>query len=265
MDQSEIQKPIDDRIVLEWMELRYAALGRAIAEMRVYMGQSGPSISEGYNVGQGPSGVLSPSDVPAGAFHGKSIPKAAVIYLQMVKQKQKTADIAAALKKGGIDSQAAPEKFNGQVHSILDRAAKITGANLVKLPDAYWALREWYPPNVRASMGAGAAVNSKKDKKGKGKRKGNKRAAARSQAAEPGTAAPAPESNEQYRSPKPDSTEGKIIATMRKNSARLWTPKEVAEEAGITRVQTAIFLMGKLAHRGFLEKRDDGLYGFGHA
>jgi hypothetical protein len=257
MEPNETPKPIDYRAILEAMEAQYIALGRAIAEMRVLAGVSGPSLNSDVN-GQSTS-VLAAGDVPAGAFHAKSIPGAAVLFLRMVKQKQKTADIAAALRKGGIETKAQPEKYNGQVHSQLDRASKKEGAELVKVQGAYWALREWYPANVRASMGAGVV--------GKKKKKGRKRGPApRTEArAEGGPPQPANGSESQYRAPGPDTTEGLILATMRKDSTHLWTPKEVAEESGIPRVQTAVFLMGKLAHRGFLNKRDDGLYVFNHA
>jgi hypothetical protein len=262
MDQNETPKPIDYRAILEAMEAQYAALARAIAEMRVLAGVSGPLISADGNGTSHMAGVVSPADVPAGVFHGKSMPQAAMLYLRMVKQKQKTADIAAALRKGGIDSRAQPDKYNGQVHSQLDRASKKEGAEIVKVQGAYWALKEWYPPNVRASMGTGAGGG--KGKKGKGK--GKKRPGASPKASVKAKAVPQPAtSNGDYRSPKPESTEGQILAAMRKQPDRLWTPREVTEAAGIPRVQTAVFLMGKLAHRDFLLKRDDGLYVFRHA
>lgn len=264
MDSNETPKPLDYRAILEALEAQRAALDRAIAEMRVVASASGSFVpAEGNgNAPQG-SGVLSPSDVPAGAFHGKSIPEAAVLYLRLVKQKQKSADIAIALKRGGILSEAKPERFNNQVHSILDRASGKEGGDLVKLQGAYWALREWLPAGVRASVGSGAS-NGKKKKKGKGKKRATG-IAAPGKPAEKTKAVPPEAESDGYRSPNPDSTEGRILAAMRKEPARHWMPKEVAEQAGIPRVQTAVFLMGKLAHREFLKKWDDGLYSFSRA
>jgi hypothetical protein len=267
METNETPKPLDYRAVLEAMEAQYAALGRAIAEMRVVAGVSGSTLGDGIGISQ-VSGVLSPSDVPAGAFHGKSMITAAVLYLRMVKQKQKTGDIAAALLKGGRMSGAKPAKYNGQIHSQLDRASKREGSELIKVQGAYWALREWYPANVRASMGTTVAALGKKRKKNKKRSSASAspKATEKPKAVQAQPVAPSLNgSNGHYRPPNEESTEGRILATMRKDSVRLWTPKEVAEESAIPRVQTAVFLMGKLAHRGFLTKRDDGLYVFNHA
>jgi hypothetical protein len=260
MDQNETPKPIDYRAILEAMEAQYAALGRAIAEMRVVAGVSGPLHIGERNGFEQAASVLAPGDVPAGAFHGKSIPDAAILYLRLVKQKQKTADIADALKKGGVESKAKPGKFNGLVHSLLDRASQREAGELVKVQGAYWALREWFSAAVRASMTSGSAAANKKKKRNK-KRPAQATPKPNGKVPAGVAAQPTPEPSK-HRAPQPDSTEGKILATMRTNPTRLWTPQEVADLAGIPRVQTAVFLMGKLAHREFLRKRDDGLYTF---
>ena len=256
MESNETSRPIDYRAILEAMEAQYAALGRAIAEMRVVAGVSGPQAN---SEGNGSSGVMSSADVPAGAFHGKSIPGAAILYLRLVKQKQKTADIATALRKGGIDSKAQPEKIKGQIHSQLDRASKKEGGELVKVQGAYWALREWYAPNVRASMGAGS-VSIKKKKKGKKKATENTAKPSGKVPSSPPTPITEAKQESVYRAPDADSTEGHILATMRRNVTKEWTPKEVSEIVGLPRVQTAHFLMGKMAHRGLIRKNDDGTY-----
>jgi hypothetical protein len=204
---------------------------------------------------------LSAGDVPAGVFHGKSIPDAAIFYLKLTKQKQKTADIGTALKKGGIYSKAKPEKFNGQLHSQLDRASQKENAELVKLDGAYWALREWFPANVRAGMTSGAAPANKKKKKAGKKRSGAVHATKPTKtpsqpvAIPVAAAAPAP-----YKVPEKSTTEGRILGAMYLNPAREWTPAEVAVAASIPRVQTVHFLLGKMAYRHLVSKTDAGNY-----
>src|SRR6266852_4822406 len=43
-------------------------------------------------------------EVPAGAFLGKSIPDATKLYLEIVKKKQTSREIAQALHKGGMET-----------------------------------------------------------------------------------------------------------------------------------------------------------------
>lgn len=253
-------KRVDYRAVLEAMEAEYAAMGRAIAEMRVLAGVPAPLGGESVGFGAG-SSVLSPGDVPAGAFHGKSIPEAAIFFLRLMKQKQKTADIAAALRKGGIFSKAKPEKFNGQVHSIMDRAAQKENPELIKLEGAYWALREWFPANVRASMASGVPANGKKKGNKKKRPAGSRAAKAAKPAAQPQVPPPANEvPAAAYRMPAKDSTEGRILAALHTQPTKNWTADEVASAAGINRVQTVHFLLGKMAFRGLVQKKDDGTY-----
>jgi hypothetical protein len=265
MDTNETQtKPLDYRSILEAMEVQRAALDRAIAEMRVLAGVSAPQGGESAGHGSG-SSVLSPGDVPAGAFHGKSIPEAAILFLRLMKQKQKTADIAAALKKGGIFSKAKPEKFNGQVHSIMDRATLKENAELVKMEGAYWALREWFPANVRASMASsGPQPKARRSKPSAKKHVAPMRPAGKSA---PKTAKPSSQSiaarsvpAKPSRVPEKESTEGRILSTMYKNPGKEWTPAEVAEIAAIPRVQTVHFLLGKMAYRNLVSKTDNGSY-----
>jgi hypothetical protein len=110
------------------------------------------------------SSVGGDGSVPAGAFLGKSIPEAAELFLQIVKGKRTSRDIAEALKRGGMESKA--QNFAQNVHSALDRARKTGNSELVKLDRSYWGLRQWYP----AGIGVGA-TNGKRSQKKKGARK----------------------------------------------------------------------------------------------
>lgn len=263
MSSNETPKPIDYASILAAMEAQRAALEAAIPTMRILVSLSGASLPEGFNpaFNQSPT-LIAPGEVPPGSFHAMSIPKAAVLYLRMVKQKQKSSDIATALKRGGIFTQSGD--FNNQVHSALDRAAKAENAEVLKLHDAYWALREWFPANVRASMASGPPPK-------KGKKNKKRKVAASSMfearsAAKPG-GGHTPKVNESDpaqvqvpKAPEAETTEGRILAAMRKDVKKEWTPAEVTVAAGIPRAQTAPFLLGKLAARGVVSKTTSGAF-----
>lgn len=262
----ETLKPIDYASILSAMEAQRAALDVAIPTMRVLVSLSGAYVPEGtaraaFN--QAPP-LIAPGEVPPGSFHAMSIPKAAVLYLRMVKQKQKASEIATALRRGGVETKSSD--FNNQIHAALDRASKSENAEIMKLHDAYWALREWMPANVRASMAAAppAKKNNKRNNKKRkaapvtieGKVEGPKPKSEPKSA----THATVPSPSNEHKVPKPDSTEGRMLAAMRQNTAKAWTAQEVANAAAIPRVQTAHFLLGKMAFRGLVQKTEDGSF-----
>src|SRR5271166_4055386 len=98
---------IDYGAILANMEAKKAALEAAIASLRaaLAMGALGASgdLPEGIAAAS-VSAALYGGDVPNGAFLGKSIPDAAKLYLEIVKKKQTSREIAEALQKGGIES-----------------------------------------------------------------------------------------------------------------------------------------------------------------
>ena len=250
-ESNEPPKSVDYSGLLGAFEAQYAALGEMIAKLRAYIALSG-ALLPGGGLETGNShvvGVISPHEVPPGAFHGLSIPKAAVLYLKMVKQKQKSSEIAMAVRRGGIETQS--KNFSNQVHAALDRAAGAKNAELMKLHDAYWGLREWFPANIRASMAAAPATPQKGKKGGK---KGSKLSAKKT------TTKASPGQSPAYKAPKSGSTEGKILTAMKGNASKDWTASEVAEAAGIPRVQTVHFLLGKLAFRNLVKKTEGGSF-----
>jgi hypothetical protein len=253
MDSSETQKPIDYASILAAMEAQYSALGDAIEKLRVLAGVSGPSLEANSH-----GGVLSAREVPPGAFHGLSIPKAAVLFLKMLKQKQKSSEIAIALRRGGIETRS--KDFPNQVHAALDRALKVKGAELMKLHDAYWGLREWLPANVRASMAATASAPRKGKNTGRKIRKSSEIKPKPKPKSKSKANGAAQVKDVAYKAPDPDSTEGRILHAMRQHPAKLWLPDEVSIAAGVPRVQTVHFLLGKMAFRGLVEKTEDGAF-----
>jgi hypothetical protein len=87
-------------------------------------------------------------EIPEGAFLAKSIPEAAKLYLQIVKKKSTTRDIAEALRRGGMESTST--NFQGIVHAVINRYWK-AGGDIVKLDKSTWGLAAWYPTGVRAT------------------------------------------------------------------------------------------------------------------
>ena len=257
MSSSEVSKIIDINSLagtLAAMEAWYAALGDAIPKMRALVGLSGALLPEGTapSAFNQPSAVIAPGEVPPGSFHAMSIPKAAVLYLKMVKQKQKSSDIAIALRRGGIFTKS--NDFNNQIHASLDRAAKAENAEILKLHDAYWALREWFPANVRASMSSGAPPKkSKRNKK-------RKPAAPPTETKPKHHDVPAPITAVAEKAPEAGNTESRILSAMVKNAAKEWTPAEITAALGLPRAQTAPFLMWKMVFRGMLLKTPSGAF-----
>src|ERR1700747_306325 len=94
---------LDYAAILADLEAKKSALEQAIASFRQAMasGALGQMTEGGIVPSLGTS--FSGGEVPAGAFLGKSIPEAAKLYLEIVKKKQTTREIAEALQKGGME------------------------------------------------------------------------------------------------------------------------------------------------------------------
>jgi hypothetical protein len=254
----EAPRVIDYITMLASMEAQYAALGAAIPTVRVLASLSGGLVPEGGFAPAQHSGPIARGEVLPGAFHGRSIPAGAVLFLQMVREKQKSGEIAAALLRGGYQTNSSD--FNNQVHAALDRATKKDGAEIIKMAGAYWGLREWLSPNVRASMASKAVVSTKKTKKTK-KRKvqAPARAVERVEWKPNESAETAPKESSQ-KEPETDSNEGRILSAVRSRPTKEWTAQEIADAASIPRVQTVHFLAGKLAHREMIRKTGSGTF-----
>ena len=216
---------IDYAHVLADMEARRTALDAAIASMRAFLsGQLGDATMAGPSA----SSVSTNGEVPAGAFLGKSIPDAAKLFLQIVKRKSTSRDIAEALRRGGMESTSS--NFQGIVHAVLDRARK-SGGEIVKLDRSHWGLAEWYPAGVRTTG---------QEKRPRGKKRGPKKS----------------------RAPKAHPAAGiqaeieKIFAT-----GEAFSSEDVAMMLS-ARIQTVALICAKLVRHGQLEKREDGKFKF---
>jgi hypothetical protein len=79
----------------------------------------------------------------AGAYLGMSIADAAKKYLTSRKQASGNAEIAAALKQGGLVMSSNTDPQN-TVGSILTRRFEKVG-DVVRVGRGIWGLKEWYP------------------------------------------------------------------------------------------------------------------------
>jgi len=157
---------MDYSAILADLEAKRAALDATIASLRAAFALGALGLGAGESSagasGLGPApyqSITGNGEVPAGAFHGKSIPEAAKLYLEIVKKKQTSKEIAEALRRGGMESSS--KNFQQMVHSVLDRARK-ANMGIVKLDRSYWGLAEWYPASLR--------TNVSQEKRGRGKR-----------------------------------------------------------------------------------------------
>lgn len=144
---------INYNAVLADLEAKKAELEAAIATITNLVAGSG-------NSDGGSGGVISPENIPVGAFLRLSIADATKKFLDMVKTKQTVPQIIKALESGGLP----PVKYT-TLYTVLRRRESQIG-DVLRLGDE-WALTEWYPnnPNLKrnsAKAGKSDAIGKKK-------------------------------------------------------------------------------------------------------
>src|SRR5437879_7416426 len=117
--------------VITALENKRAALDSAIAALRAVVSSGEFGGADGtLSVGAQFSGS---GEVPDGAFHGKSMPAAIKLYLEIMRSKKTAREISDGLKKGGLESTS--KFFDKIVYSTLDRLRK--NGEVVKIGRAY--------------------------------------------------------------------------------------------------------------------------------
>ncbi|HXT62906.1 MAG TPA: hypothetical protein VN696_07715 [Pyrinomonadaceae bacterium] len=145
---------INYNAVLADLEARKTQIESAIAAVKTILASAGV-------LGDGSTGgVISPDNIPVGAFLRLSIADATKKFLDMVKTKQSVPQITQALEKGGLP----PAKTN-TVYAVLRRRESDIG-DIIRLGDE-WALAEWYPnnPNLRKRTEKPTKSGKKRSKK----------------------------------------------------------------------------------------------------
>jgi hypothetical protein len=100
-----------------------------------------------------PTNGLSATGVPgqlrSDAFFRKGIAEAAAMFLRMGRDPKTSAEIAEALERGGIATQA--KDLKATVHAVLVRDAAKWG--ITRLTSGAWGLDEWYGSGSGSSSG----------------------------------------------------------------------------------------------------------------
>lgn len=142
---SDASQGIDYAAVLADLEAKKATIEKAIAGIKVMLGQPvGPAPADGL---AGTGTLPTSSEVQPDSFFGLSIPDSAKKFLGMRRRTATTPDIAAALKKGGQPNSGS-EGFQNTVGTVLARAYA-NGAGIVRVSRGTWGLAEWYPNKPR--------------------------------------------------------------------------------------------------------------------
>lgn len=235
---------IDYGVVLADMEAKRGALDAAIANMKLFL--SGHPVLDGL----GPPAISNNSamaggEVPAGAFLGKSIPEGALLYLEIVKRKATSREIAEALKRGGMESTSS--NFQGIVHAVLDRYRK-AGGEVVKLDRSMWGLAKWYPAGVR-SVAQEKRTPSKKSKA----KKAAKGSAVKRTEPKPAVAQPIEVPA------KKEGSQTLIEAHFAAHPREEFSAPDLARTLQIS-ISAANLICAKLAHKGKIAKTETGAY-----
>jgi len=180
-----------------------------------------------------------PSDLPEGAFLGKSVAACIELYLAAVKKKKTNKEIAEALRNGGVESKA--DDFGTIVTGSLFNLKK--AGKVLRFKDG-WGLAEWYPAHIR-----GAAPTAKRAQK-KSKRRERKNT----------TKSPAVASEQSKLTQV--KTSDRILGLLRTKPEREYSSSEIAQHVGIG-IPIAGMVLGQLRKSGKVKMSAPGMYAIG--
>lgn len=239
---------IDYAAILANMEAKRAALEAAIASLRaaIAMGALGASGDVPEGLAASVPSTMYGGDIPTGAFLGRSIPDAAKLYLEIIKKKQTSREIAEALQKGGIESTS--KNFIGMVGAVLDRARKNVNPAIVKVGNQ-WGLSSWYPKGILNATAAPAA----KRKAGKKRKKTGETELAAASSAETAGAGETGKA--------PGRASDRAVEFLRSKPGAEFPVAVVGTHIGMG-TKGARLVLGKLAKAGKIEKSGHDVYRF---
>ena len=236
-------KAIDYSVILADLYAKRAALDAAIAGIIAASGGS-VTLPEGIPSLPGVPGQQAdrqPTELPRGAFLGKSLPAAVKLYLYSVMKKQTIKEIATALREGGVESTS--DNFESVITGCLNRMKN--GGEVLRFKEG-WALAEFYPEHLRRNLASGGAVKPKNGKKAK---KG-KKAAVKAKPTLALTAGAAPEEN----------LDSRIFDYAKQHNGEVINYKQVADALPGTHPKVVALLLGKMAKKHGWNKTTDGGY-----
>lgn len=244
-------EPVDYTAILADLEAKKSALEQTIASFRQAMalGALGHMSADG-TVPTMAVPSLTGGEVPAGAFLGKSITEATRLYLEIVKKKQTTREIADALQKGGMESTSKGD-FALIVHAGLTRARKSPNSGIVKV-GKHWGLASWYPKGIVSGATAAPARKAKRKRAGKAAKPSTPVASATPPTWN-ATPQPVPISTA-----KSGATDG-IASLLRSHPGKDFSGPEIATQFSLN-TSVAYMLLGKLVSKHQVEKTPEGKY-----
>lgn len=239
---------LDYTAILNDLEAKKKAIEAAIASLRsaLSVGALGLTLADASVGMQDAVGFsFSTGEVPDGAFLGKSIPEAVKLYLEIVKKKQTTRQIADALRKGGIESISS--RFPTIIHATLNRVRKSPNSPIVKV-GTLWGLSGWYPKGITSGP------TEKRSKKSKHKTKAAKKV---------GLAATNEIKTALQSVPIADKKKGgaveRISQILQSKPSGEFTAQQIAEQTSLN-VQVAHMMLARLAKQGKAHKTPSGAY-----
>jgi hypothetical protein len=179
------------------------------------------------------SGSPQPTELPRGAFLGKSLPAAVKLYLSAVIKKQTLREIAVALREGGVESTS--DNFEGVISGALHRM-KANG-EVLQFKEGF-ALAEFYPAHIRASLSHGVGSPRKRTKKPPKKVKSAKKPLALAA----------------------ESLEQRVMSFAIKHPSEWITFRDVMNAFPDISRQAAASTLGRIAKSSGWDKSDDGKY-----
>ncbi|MDQ2899021.1 MAG: hypothetical protein M3Y07_04375, partial [Acidobacteriota bacterium] len=167
----------------------------------------------------------------------------------IIQKKQTTAEIAQALKKGGVGSSA--KNFDKTVRSGLERWRSSKG--VIKVGDS-WALPTFYSPAVRASLLSGSRLPkvAADKKKRSTKQRASKPVSSAAKPTTPEKSPPTPETASQ-------GSRAKIASFLLEHGGAAYTIQQLATVFQITEKVAQLNLAHLVAKRR-AEKTADGKY-----
>lgn len=245
---------IDLGAVIALLESKRAALDSAINALRAVvatgaMGAAPEGATVDFTMPFSASG--SSGGIPDGAFHGKSLPEAIRLYLELMRKRQTAREIAEGLKKGGTETTS--KYFLKMIYATLDRLKK--SGHIVKI-EGSWGLPTWYPALMRAGVGENGQ---------KPRRKGRPRKILVEVKATKSLPSASEEVKRSVRPKKPKRLKSEpgpsesIKLFLRVNPG-LHDVEEIRSAAKIENANVATMLLGQLIKKGEVEKTTEGKY-----
>lgn len=243
---------IDYATIISDLEAKREALENAITSLRLLAASGAIGPSDGtvstFSMPFSTSGV---GEVPDGAFHGKSMPEAIKLYLNLMHKKQSAREISDGLKKGGMESTS--KWFDKIVYATLDRLRK--AGDVLKI-EGNWGLPEWYPALKRAGIGD----NNQKQKRKRRSRKPSTNSKGQKLLPSASNEAHQQSGFAKAKGSKSEPGPSDMIDWFLRDTPGSHSFEEMQAASGVENRKVVTMLIGKLIKNGKIEKTVEGKY-----